>query len=177
MSERKKRTGKVSGVEGQLKKLEASVAEFAARLEQIELQLSEQWDRFHEFGLQIAEARGQIETSGGQNRSEGLITLEEGSAVDLEGWERRIDEKCALLSAKQRELPELEKKMYGELERLRSEMTQRDLLLAAREVEIRSLKQSLASRLDDLEGLVHKRSRGKKATRLVSFLADIGKKH
>ena len=183
MSERKKRAGKISGsVQGRIKKLEALLEEVAARLGQVESQLRKETARARalesKISSQIAKAQGRTgEMSGGQTRPASFIALEEGCAVDLEGWERKMDDKYALLSAKERELKELEKKIYGELEKLLDEIKQRDLLLAAREVELRSLKQGLASRLDELEGLVTKRSGGRKAARLVSFLVDIGKKH
>ena len=62
-------------------------------------------------------------------------------------------------------------------ENVLAEIEQRDLLLTAREAEIRSLKQSVASRLQEPGGLIAKRSGERKAARWVSFLVDIGKKH
>ena len=108
---------------------------------------------------------------------DGTVMLEADCAVDLVELERKMNEKYFVLSAKERELQELEKKIYAEVERLLAEIKERDLLLAAREVEIRNLKQSLASRLDNLEGLVKRRTVGARTARLVSFLVDIGKRH
>ena len=110
-------------------------------------------------------------------RSSGLIRLEASTAVNLEDWEKKIDEKYSLLCAKESDLEGLEEKIRGEIEKLVGEIKQRDQLLATREVEIRSLKQGLWSRLDELEGQIARHSSGKKAARFVSFLVDIGKKH
>jgi hypothetical protein len=113
----------------------------------------------------------------GNGRPRGLINLRASTVVNLEDWEKKIEEKYSLLCAKERDLEGLEEKIHGEIEKLLTEIKQRDLLLATREVEIKSLKQGLWSRLDELESQVTRRSTGRKAGRFVSFLVDIGKKH
>jgi hypothetical protein len=113
----------------------------------------------------------------GNGRPRGLINLRASTVVNLEDWEKKIEEKYSLLCAKERDLEGLEEKIHGEIEKLLTEIKQRDLLLATREVEIKSLKHGLWSRLDELESQVTRHSSGKKAARFVSFLVDIGKKH
>lgn len=109
---------------------------------------------------------------------DGLIQLEEGTAVNLEELERKMEEKYSLLAARERELQDLEKRISALLENLRAEIRERDLLLAAREIEIKSFRQTLGSRVEELETLAKRQSGTEnKATRLVSFLVDIGKKH
>ena len=107
-----------------------------------------------------------------------MITLDEGCVVNLEVLEKKMEEKYDLLAAREEELQNLQKRISAEFENLRAEIKERDLLLAAREVEIKSFKQTLGSRIEELKNLVKKQPWGKnKATRLVSFLVDIGKKH
>lgn len=183
MTGRKKMSGKISdGVQNRMQRVEALVEDVALRLGQIESQFKQETGRAREVESkilsQIAEAQRQVSaTSGGQNLPESFIALEEESAVDLDGWEKKMDEKYAALCAKESQLQELEKRISGELEKLLSEIKQRDLLLAAREEELTILKQSVASRLNEIEIRIAKRSGATKPARLVSFLVDIGKKH
>ena len=183
MSERKKNRRKLSAsVRMRVEKIAASVEEMASRLRRAESQLRQQADRARELEskipAEVAQARARRGgKSAGGNRPDGVVSLEEGYAVDLEQWERKMDEKYSLLSAKERELRELEKKIYAEVEKLLPEIKQRDLFPAPREVELGNLKQNLGARLGELGNLVNKRSAGRKAARLVSFLVDIGKRH
>ena len=128
---------------------------------------------------QMIDLQNQIREIGatGPNH-EAMITLDEGCVLNLEELEKKIEEKYDLLAAREEKLQNLQKSISAELENLRAEIKERDLLLAAREVEIKSFKQTLGSRIEELKNLVKKQPWGKnKATRLVSFLVDIGKKH
>ena len=151
-------------IAARLKRAESSAKQDAARVRGLEKKFA---------ALLTRAAVGQPRNG----RSPGLIRLEASTAVNLEDWEKKIDEKYALLCAKEKDLEGLEGKIRGEIEKLVGEIKQRDQLLATREVEIRSLKQGLWSRLDELEGQISRHTSGKKAARFVSFLVDIGKKH
>ena len=168
-----KRVGKVElaieKIESRLGQKESHVetrSQHAAKLEQ-------------RISNQMIDLQNQIREIGatGPNH-EAMITLDEGCVLNLEELEKKIEEKYDLLAAREEKLQNLQKSISAELENLRAEIKERDLLLAAREVEIKSFKQTLGSRIEELENLVRKQPWGKnKATRLVSFLVDIGKKH
>ena len=151
-------------IAARLKRTESSAKDEAMRVRGLERKLVE---------LQARSAKKQLHNG----RAKGLINLEASTVVNLEDWEKKIEEKYALLCAKERDLEGLEERIRGEVEKLLGEIKQRDMLLATREVEIKSLKQGLWSRLDELESQVIRRSTGKKAARFVSFLVDIGKRH
>lgn len=183
MSERGTKVGKVSNSgQSRMKRIEASFKAVALRLKRAESRLKAEAGRARElerrFSTHIAEVRKRLgEKGAAKNPLDGLVTPEQGYGVDLEEWERKMDARYSLLTAKEQEVQELEKKICAEVDKCLAEIKQRDLLLAAREVEIRSLKQGLDSRLDELENLVNKRGGVRRAARLVSFLVDIGKKH
>jgi hypothetical protein len=162
MSGREKKREKFStNAQNYIKKLEASVKKL------------ERWFLAHMGEVQSRSGR----KGSAKPRRDSAVMLEANCAVDLVELERKMDEKYSFLSAKEKELQELEKKIHAEVEKLLAEIKERDLLLAAREVELRNLKQGIASRLDELEGLVKRRTVGGRTARLVSFLVDIGKKH
>ncbi|MFQ5849694.1 MAG: hypothetical protein ACE5JU_03785 [Candidatus Binatia bacterium] len=107
-----------------------------------------------------------------------FITLEEDHAVDLEELEKKMEEKCSLLTVRERELQDLQKRMSEEVENLVAGIREKDLLLAATEMELKSFKQTIGARVEELEILVKNQARGKKmGTRMLSFLVDTGKKN
>ena len=179
MKERKNKSGKISGgVQNRLQRAETRLEKIASRLRQMESKLRDDRETETKILSPIAETQTLVDqTSSGPTHAASPISLDESCVVDLDRWEKKMDEKYALLSAQEGKLVELEKKIHGELEKLRAEIEQRDLLLTAREAELRSLKQSVASRLQEPGGLIAKRSGERKAARWVSFLVDIGKKH
>jgi hypothetical protein len=68
--------------------------------------------------------------------------------------------------------------MAAELERLRADLRDRNLLLEARETEVRMIKQSVQEKFRGLEKLVQRPQGGEeKKSPLVSFLATVEKKH
>jgi hypothetical protein len=164
MSDRKKNPARISNGD-RIQRVETLLEEIASRLGKIETQ----------FGGQTDLAR-EIETAG-QNHSASMIALEEGSVVDLDAWERKMEDKYAVLCAKEKELKELEQNIYEDLEKLRAEIKQRDFVLIARDAELKSFKPGGASRPDAVDGLVSKRAADRKPDGWVSFLVDKGKKH
>jgi hypothetical protein len=180
MGERKKKSATISdGGEERIQRIEALFEEVEAHLRQLELRVEEESDRARQWESKISERlAGEAAGSGaGQIQPQSLIALEEGAAVDLDEWERRIDEKYAALSAKEKQLGTLEKNIHAELEQLRGEIKKRDILLVAKESELKTLRDRATLAQDDREALIGKRPAGRKPGRLVSFLVDIGKKH
>jgi chromosome segregation ATPase len=63
-----------------------------------------------------------------------------------------------------------------EIEKLRMDLREKDVMLEAKEVEIASLKHTLDARIEELESLSNKRTAKKGSARLVSYFADLGHK-
>jgi len=164
-------------------KIELALKEIESELKRATLQLEAQAQRIREterrISGQIIDLQKQIREKAAPGLDpDGLITLEEGTAVDLEELEKKMEEKCSLLTVRERELQDLQKRMSAEFENLKAEIRERELLLAAREMEVKSLKQTMGARIEELENLAKNQAGGMRRTnRLVSFLVDIGKKH
>jgi hypothetical protein len=65
-----------------------------------------------------------------------------------------------------------------EVDRLRAEIKEKDVLLEAREMEVKMIKHTMETRIRELERIVKRlaRERGKQS-RFVSFLGTIEKRH
>lgn len=107
-----------------------------------------------------------------------LIKLEEGHVVNVEELERNLWERFSMLAGAVRELQEEQKRLTSEMGELAKRIKEGELLGAAREMEVKNFKQTLDARVDELERLVKRQTGSKRiGSRLVSFLADIGKKN
>ncbi len=90
--------------------------------------------------------------------------------------ENRVREKEAQIEEEQRK--DLQHNMSAELERLRAELRDRNLLLEARETEDRMIKQSVQEKFRGLERMMQRPLGGEaRKSRLVSFPATIEKKN
>lgn len=168
MSQQRKKAKKLNqSLTNRMSKIELTFKKMESQLKQTTSDLEAQAERVKEseqrISGQIIDLRNQIreKMATGPNL-EGLVTLEEGYAVDLEELEKKMEEKYSLLAARERELQDLQRRISAEFENLRAGIKEREVLLAARGTEVKSLKQTMGVR---------------RATRLVSFLVDIGKKH
>ncbi|HEX9445075.1 MAG TPA: hypothetical protein VGA73_13200 [Candidatus Binatia bacterium] len=145
MSERKKNPARsFDGAPERIEKLEGLLEDLSRRLGALESQLA------------------------------GAVGLEQGSAVDLDAWEKKWEEKYALLSARQKELESPESRVQRAPELL--EDPRKDFP-AAGMPPARSWKQAVGARMSELEGLAGRRPTQNKASRWVSFFVDLGKKH
>ena len=79
--------------------------------------------------------------------------------------------------SKLRQMKDLEEHMAAELEILRAGIRERDVMLGAKEMEIEMIKQSLETKIEELEGLLKQQARKGKRASVVSYLVDFGKKH
>lgn len=183
MSQQQRKVKRLAGGQAdRVRKMELEFKKIKSEIQQLTSQLEAQavWVRDLDKRLtdQILDLQNQVRERVATLNPDGLITLEEGCAVNLEELENKMEEKYSLLIAREKELDNLEKKISAELERLRSEIRERDLLLAARETELKGLRQALSARIEELEILAKSQAGGRGRThRFVSFLADIGKKH
>ena len=176
----KKAKNSIETLADRVKKIELGLKKIESQLKQKEppLKAGQKTEFQQRISVQITELQNQIrERVAPEGNFDGLITLEEGYAVDLEALEKKMEEKYSLLAARERELQDLQKRISMEFENLKAKTEERDLFLAAKETEIKSLKPSMGSR-EEWENLTRSQAgKKKRAARLVSFLVDIGKKN
>lgn len=68
--------------------------------------------------------------------------------------------------------------MAAEMQRLKAEIREKDVLLAAREMEVKMIKQSMEERVRELERVVKRRAlEGQEKSRFVSFVPPIDRKN
>lgn len=122
-------------------------------------------------------------TAGALNTlSEDLESLKEENLIALEGSaENGIGngggaEKVGSAKPVDKEPGDYDRHMAAEIHRLREELREKDILLGAKEMNLEMVKQTMGTKIADLEKLA-KNGGKKKAKRFVSFLADVGKKH
>ena len=72
-------------------------------------------------------------------------------------------------------LKEIEERTSMEIERLRNDIREKELALAAKSVELEMTKQNMGDRIEELEKALDAK-RKRKSPRLVSLLADMGGK-
>ncbi len=167
-------TRRVSEIESTLRNLEDQLKQTIASLEN-KLECADQLGKT--ISAQMFDLQNQLREMRPGASPETLIDLEEGSVVNIEELEKRLDEKCSLVTASEGKLRDFQTGLSKELDELRAEIREKDLLSTAREIEMKSLKQNLSTRMEELEKLVKGQSGGEnKSPRPVSFLVDIGKK-
>lgn len=103
----------------------------------------------------------------------GAVPLEESAVVDLDAWEKKWEERYALLSLKQKELEALEARVGRALELLESRRQD----FAAAVMPARNWRPPVGAGMNELEGFDGRRPAQNKSSRWVSFLTDLGKKH
>ena len=100
---------------------------------------------------------------------QGLITLREEDAVAVRGSEEEGGR--ARPGTRDGKEAEGQERMAAEMQRLTAELQEKDVLLSAREMEVKMVKQSMEERVKELERIV-KRQVGEeqKKSRLVSYV-------
>jgi len=119
-----------------------------------------------------------LEDSGLPISPPGLITLREEDAITLEEAEQLAEREISTgLKEKEEEAKKLER-MAEEIQRLKAEIQEKDLILAAREMEVKTIKQSMEEKVKELERII-KRQAGKeqRRSRLVPFFPPVDKRH
>jgi len=176
----KKAKNSIEILADRIKKIELGLKKIESQLKQKELpfKAGQQTEFQQRISAQITELQNQIrERVVPEGIFDGLVTLEEGYAVDLEALEKKMEEKYSLLAGREKDLQDLHKRISTEFENLKAQTKEKDLFLAAKEAEIQSLRPSMGSR-EEWENLTRSRAgKKKRASRLVSFLVDIGKKN
>ncbi|MEK7230164.1 MAG: hypothetical protein AAB154_08970 [Candidatus Binatota bacterium] len=106
-----------------------------------------------------------------------LITLREEDAVPVrEAAEQEVV--ATRVGSQKNETGNDNERLAEEVQRLKAEMKEKDVLLEAREMEVKMIKQSMDKRIRELESIVKRQAReGEKKSRLVSFIGTIEKRN
>jgi chromosome segregation ATPase len=75
------------------------------------------------------------------------------------------------------QMKDLEERTRAEMEQLRRDIRDKDIMLEAKETEIKTVKQTLAAKTDELAGLLKRRAVKRRPEGLVSYFVELGKKH
>lgn len=143
--------------------------EMAARVEEFTAQLSAKESQIQIRDTVVADLKA---ATNSLNRlvdslsSAGARSTDSGEEVPA--LERAPDTTAAL--------KDVEDRMSMEIERLKNVIREKDAMLSARSLEVEMTKQSLGSRIEDLENSLDTQKRKKKSPRIVSMLSDIGGK-
>lgn len=106
-----------------------------------------------------------------------MITLREEDAVTIKELEEEAGI-TGLSEADKREEASDDKHLATEVQRLRAEVKEKDVLLEARAMEVKIVKQSMEKRIRELEKDIKRQAGEKeKKSRLVSFIGTIEKKN
>ena len=160
----------VKELEDRLQTSEATVKdlqeEFTAKLEHLDEQIREKEDLLRVRDLVLTDLKGAAES---------LIRLVNGlsssSASPVGSLDNSQDNPGETTDA----IKQIEERTSLEIERLKSDIRERELALAAKSAEIEITKQKMGSRIEDLEKALDVR-RNRKSARLVSFISDMGGK-
>lgn len=112
--------------------------------------------------LEVREAEVQELRSKSEILEAGIINLREEDEVSLGEEEGNRS---------------LEAEVATELERLRDEIHERDIILKAKEMEIKMVKQSMEERIKELERIIKRQAAQKKNARLVTLIGTIEKRN
>lgn len=107
--------------------------------------------------------------------AENLESLEEENLIALEGAAEQGGDNAEAIDQRDKEAEERETQMAEELQRLKGEIREKEILLGAKEMNIEMIKQTMGAKIAELEKAT-KSDDKKKAKRFVSFLTDVGKK-
>lgn len=124
---------------------------------------------------ELAQLQSQIDAP--KFPSQNLITLREEDAVSV----RKAAEQevvATRVDSQENETGNDNEHLAEEVRRLKAERREKDVLLEAREMEVKMIKQSMDKRIRELEGIVKRQAReGEKKSRLVSFIGTIEKRN
>ncbi|MCH6546151.1 MAG: hypothetical protein IH796_09165 [Deltaproteobacteria bacterium] len=146
-----------------------------AEIQDLEDRLTEKGSLLEASQNELEELRAKMASMGGG--SEGFMTLREEDVVTLDNVVEDENSVADVSLLKGKSTEELST-TKAEMEDLKKALREREIMLAAKETEVRMIKQSMQEKVRELEKIVQsqsKRQPGK--SRLVSFLANIEKRH
>jgi DNA repair exonuclease SbcCD ATPase subunit len=169
-SEKNSLQTQVKELEDRLQTSEATVKdlqeEFTAKLEHLDEQIREKEGLLRVRDLVLTDLKGAAES---------LIRLVNGlsssSASPVVSLDNSQDDPGETTDP----IKQIEERTSMEIERLKSDIRERELALAAKSAEIEITRQKMGVRIEELEKALDARRKGK-SVRLVSFISDMGGK-
>ncbi len=146
-----------------------------AEIQDLEDRLTEKESLLDASQNELEELRAKMATTGGE--AEAMVTLREEDVVTLDNVvedENSAADASFLLRNSTKDSPIIK----AETEDLKKTLREREIMLSAKETEVKMIKQSMQEKIKELEKIIQsqaKREPGK--SRLVSFLANIDKRH
>lgn len=145
-----------------------------AKIDDLEHRLSEKEALLRARQVELNDLRSEVDVLGAS--PEGFVALREEDVVTLEVMQNN-EEEVAYPPERQEKLTEDLKGLAGEGERLRAELRDRILLLQAKEMEVKMIKQSLEERERELKTISQRQARREPRPRLISILTAMEKKN
>lgn len=117
-------------------------------------------------------------TTGALNTlTEDLESFKEERIISLQASQQQV-ENFEASKLKDKEMKELEARMAAEIRGLKNKIQEKNVVLRARELEIKMVKQTMGARIDELQTLTNPEApRKRRSPRLVSFFTAGGKKN
>jgi len=165
-SERNALQTQVKELEDRLQSSEATVKDlqeqFTAKIEDLNEQIKEKEDLLRVRDVVLTDLKGAAES---------LIRLVNTLSSRAESPMPSLDNSSETAEL----IKHIEERTSMEIERLKSDVRERELALAARSAEIEIMKERMGGRIEELENALDLR-RKRKPARLVSFISEIGGK-
>jgi DNA repair exonuclease SbcCD ATPase subunit len=165
-SERNALQTQVKELEDRLQSSEATVKDlqeqFTAKIEDLNEQIKEKEDLLRVRDVVLTDLKGAAES---------LIRLVNTLSSRVESPMPSLDNSSETAEL----IKHIEERTSMEIERLKSDVRERELALAARSAEIEIMKERMGGRIEELENALDLR-RKRKPARLVSFISEIGGK-
>lgn len=141
--------------------------EFSAKLEDLNAQVREKESLLQIRNVMVTDLK---------TASDSLSRLISGLSSAGESLEKLPDESQHNPTSEAKEvIKEIEERTSKEIERLRSDIRDKELALAAKSVELDMTRQKMGARIEALEKALDTKKKGK-SPRIVSFIADMGGK-
>jgi predicted nucleic acid-binding Zn-ribbon protein len=149
--------------EATVKDLQEEFTEFTAKIELLDEQIREKEDLLRVRDLVLTDLKGAAESL--IRLVNGLSSSNALPAVSLDNSQDNPDETTD-------KTKQIEERTSMEIERLKSDIRERELALAAKSAEIEITRQKMGVRIEELEKALDARSK-RKSARLVSFISDM----
>lgn len=170
--------GRKDTLEGQFRGMEEKVLAAEGRIKELEEKLTSTAEELKKQGIEkskflkirdgvIRELKAATDSM--NLLADGLVSPNDSQVFTLGETQEVRSENT------RKEIKEMEERMLAEIRKLKANVRDRELAIQAKNVEIAMIKQSMDAKVENLERELTDQKE-KKATRLVSFLSEIGSK-
>lgn len=180
-------------VSTEARRVEATKEHFEATVGALELELQEKEKIVREEGLRLKELEENLrnrilDLENLVKEKERLLQVRETEIEDLKSQTETIEASASgVIELREEDEVDpgegkledgLERQTSAELERLRAELHEKDVILKAREMELRKVEESMGEKIKELEKTVKRQAAQKqKNIRLVSLIGTIDKRN